>query len=158
MVALIWAMDLHRLIGKNQDLPWYYPEDLQYFKAITLHKTVVMGRSTFDSIIKRNKKPLPNRKNVVLSHLSTVHPDVETIHDLKGYLDYHRDDEIFIIGGKSVFEQSIAFADKLYITIINKVYDGDVFLTEFSLQDFYLVSKTDSGDLSFCVYERKLLK
>jgi dihydrofolate reductase len=155
MVALIWAMDRHRLIGKNQDLPWYYPEDLKYFKAMTLNKTVLMGRSTFDSIMKRNGKPLPHRKNVVLSHQKSVHPDVETIQDIKKYINTHPDEEIFIIGGKSVFEQTIAFADKLYMTVINKSYDGDIFLSEFPMDGFSLVSKTDSNDLSFCIYERK---
>ena len=155
MINLILAWDINRLIGSNQDLPWYYPEDLKYFKAITLNKTVLMGRKTLDSILKRNKKPLPSRKNVVLSHQENVHDDVETIHDLKEYLLTHTHEEIFVIGGKSIFEQSIQYADKLYITEILKSYQGDIYLKEIDLSTFTLVSKTCQDDLCFCIYERK---
>lgn len=155
MISLIWAWDQNRLIGSNQDLPWYYPEDLKYFKAVTLNKTVIMGRKTFDSILKRNKKPLPSRKNVVLSHHESLHEAVETIHDLKEYLETHSQEDIFVIGGKSIFEQSIQFADKLYITEILKAYQGDIYLKDIDLSTFELVSKSCHDDLCFCIYERK---
>jgi len=155
MINLIWAWDVNRLIGANQDLPWYYPDDLKYFKTITLNKTVLMGRATFDSIMKRNKKPLPGRKNVVLSHQDSVHPEVETIHDLEKYFVSHQHEDIFVIGGKSIFEQSLPYADRLYITEILKSYHGDIFLSDFDRHQFSLVSKTCLNELCFCVYERK---
>jgi len=155
MINLIWAWDVNRLIGNNQDLPWYYPEDLKYFKSLTLHKTVVMGRMTFDSIMKRNNKPLPSRKNVVLSHQNSVHDEVETIHDLSKYLKSHHVEDIFVIGGKSIFEQAIEFADRLYITEILKPYQGDIYLKDIDLSPFNLVSKTCQTELCYCIYERK---
>lgn len=155
MINLIWAMDEHRLIGNKGELPWYFPEDLQYFKAKTLNKTVVMGRTTFESIMRRNNKPLPKRKNVVLSHFESVHPEVETIHDLQKYFKSHPDEEIFVIGGKQIFEQSIDFADRLYITYIKGVFEGNVYFEEFDLDQFRLIERSDQGLLSFCIYERK---
>lgn len=155
MVSLIWAWDINRLIGSNQNLPWYYPEDLKYFKSVTLNKTVIMGRATFDSIMSRNNRPLPNRKNVVLSHRDNVHPLVETIHNLESYIMNHQDEDIFVIGGKSVFESSMPFADKLYITEISKAYQGDTYLIDFDHSQFNLISKKCENELCFCVYERK---
>jgi len=155
MISLIWAWDINRLIGSNQDLPWHYPEDLKYFKSLTINKTVIMGRATFDSIIKRNKRPLPNRKNVVLSHQESVHPLVDTIHDIPSYIENHPNEDIFVIGGKSVFELAMPFADKLYITEISRPYQGDTYLNDFDRNLFDLVSKKCENDLCFCIYERK---
>ncbi len=155
MVNLIWAWDINRLIGSNQNLPWYYPEDLKYFKSVTLYKTVIMGRATFDSIMQRNNKPLPNRKNVVLSHRDNIHPSVETIHDLGSYINNHIEEDIFVIGGKSVFESAMPFADRLYITEIPKAYQGDTYLNDFDHNLFVLISKKCVDELCFCVYERK---
>jgi dihydrofolate reductase len=155
MISLIWAMDENQLIGKNQDLPWYYPEDLKYFKALTLNKTIVMGRATYDSIIRRNGKKLPKRHHVVLSHRSVEDSEVEVINDLEKYLDIHHDEDIYIIGGKTVFEKAFPYADRLYITHIHQIYEGDIYLAPIDLNDFNLITKIDQTDLSFCVYERK---
>lgn len=155
MVSLIWAWDVNRLIGSNQDLPWHYPNDLKYFKQMTLNKTVIMGRATFDSILKRNNKTLPHRKNVVLSHQDNIHPDVETIHDLGQYIMSHPNEDIFVIGGKSVFELAMPYATKLYVTEILVPYQGDIYLSDFDRDAFNLVSKKCENDLCFCIYERK---
>lgn len=155
MVSLIWAWDINHLIGANQDLPWHYPNDLKYFKQVTLNKTVIMGRTTFDSILKRNNKPLPHRKNVVLSHRDNIHPDVETIHDIEQYIISHPDEDIFVIGGKSVFELAMPYATKLYVTEILIPYQGDIYLSDFNRDIFNLVSKKCENDLCFCIYERK---
>ena len=154
MVSLIWAWDLHKLIGKNNELPWYYPQDLAYFKSITRGKIVIMGRSTYDSILQRNKKPLPNRLNVVLTHRTILEPGVIAISDLKKYINEHTDENIFVIGGKHVFEQAFPYADRLYITEINCVYEGDVYLDNLTLKNFSLVSSKEDNELRFLVYER----
>ncbi|MDY0317709.1 MAG: dihydrofolate reductase [Candidatus Izemoplasmatales bacterium] len=153
MISMIFAMDPTGLIGKNNDLPWDYPEDLQYFKYITLNKTVLMGVTTFESIVQRLNKPLPNRKSIVASLDNFSYPGVEVINDLIGFLKKPHNEEIFVIGGKTIYEIAFPYADKLYITHIKKVYDGDTYL-DFDLSDFKLVKSDDNEELTFAVYER----
>lgn len=82
MIALVVAMDKNNLIGRNNTLPWSYPEDLKYFKNLTLNKTVLMGRKTFLSIIALLGEPLPKRKSLVItSDVNFSYPGVEVIHD-----------------------------------------------------------------------------
>ena len=150
---MIFAMDPTGLIGKNNDLPWDYPEDLQYFKYITLNKTVLMGVTTFESIVQRLNKPLPNRKSIVASLDNFSYPGVEVINDLIGFLKKPHNEEIFVIGGKTIYEIAFPYADKLYITHIKKVYDGDTYL-DFDLSNFKLVKSDDNEELTFAVYER----
>jgi len=154
MISMIFAMDPTGLIGKNNDLPWNYPEDLQYFKYITLNKTVLMGVTTFESIVSRLNKPLPNRKSIVASLTEFSYPGVQVISDLEAFLKEKHDEEIFVIGGKTIYEIALPYADKLYITHIKKVYEGDTYL-DIDLSDFTLVKSDDNEDLTFAVYERK---
>ncbi|MCF7923862.1 MAG: dihydrofolate reductase [Candidatus Izimaplasma sp.] len=154
MISLILAMDPNGLIGKNNDLPWNYPEDLKYFKRITLNKTVLMGRITFKSILNRLKKPLPNRKNIVITKSDFNYQDVKIINDLDAFLKKERDEEIIVIGGKSIYEQSFKYADKLYITHIKKEYKGDTYI-KIDLSKFKQTIVEENDNLIFAVYERK---
>ncbi|MDD3712323.1 MAG: dihydrofolate reductase [Candidatus Izemoplasmatales bacterium] len=153
MISMIFAIDPTGLIGKNNDLPWNYPEDLQYFKYVTLNKTVLMGVTTFESIVTRLNKPLPNRKSIVASLNDFSYPGVEVISDLIGFLKKPHDEEIFVIGGKTIYELAFPYADRLYITHIKKVYEGDTYL-DLDLSDFKLIKSDDNEDLTFAVYER----
>ena len=154
MINLIVAISKNNIIGKNNSLPWYYPEDLKYFKKITTGKTVVMGRKTFESIINRNNKPLPNRINVVLTRDSGYKFDgAIIINDLNKFLENNKDEDIFIIGGKQIFDESMNYVDRFYITHIDKDYDGDTSLS-IDYSKLNLVSKISEGDLTFAVYER----
>lgn len=153
MISMILAMDPSGLIGKDNDLPWNYPEDLQYFKYITLNKTVLMGVTTFESIVSRLNKPLPNRKSIVASLTEFSYPGVEVISDLEGFLQKTHNEEIFVIGGKTIYEIAFPYADKLYITHIKKLYDGDTYL-DLDLNEFRLIKSDDNEDLNFSVYER----
>lgn len=153
MISMIFAMDPTGLIGKNNDLPWNYPEDLQYFKYITLNKTVLMGVTTFESIVSRLNKPLPNRKSIVASLDNFSYPGVEVINDLISFLKAPHNEEIFVIGGKTIYEIALPYADRLYITHIKKVYEGDTYL-DIDLSNFKLVKSDDNEELTFSVYER----
>lgn len=155
MVNLIVAIGVNNLIGKGNDLPWHYKEDLQYFKEKTLNKTVVMGEVTFYSIFNRNKKLLPNRKMVVATFNKDFHHEgVEVTHDLEKYLKETTED-VFIIGGSQIYKASLPLVDRLYITHVNKEYEGDIYFPVIDYSLFNKISQRDSGDLSFCVYERK---
>ncbi len=153
MISMIFAMDPTGLIGKNNDLPWNYPEDLQYFKYITLNKTVLMGVTTFESIVSRLNKPLPNRKSIVASLDNFSYPGVEVINDLIPFLKAPHNEEIFVIGGKTIYEIALPYADKLYITHVKKVYEGDTYL-DIDLSNFKLIKSDDNEELTFSVYER----
>lgn len=153
MISMIFAIDPTGLIGKNNDLPWNYPEDLQYFKYVTLNKTVLMGVTTFESIVTRLNKPLPNRKSIVASLNDFSYPGVEVISDLIGFLKKPHEEEIFVIGGKTIYELAFPYADRLYITHIKKVYEGDTYL-DLDLSGFKLIKSDDNEELTFAVYER----
>lgn len=155
MISLIVAIAKNNVIGLNNQLPWHYKNDLKYFKEVTTNHKVVMGMKTFQSIIDRNGKILPNRENyVVTRNLKFNYPNVTVINDLKSFLKQNHQDEIFIIGGSQIFDIALDYADRLYITHINKEYDGDVFFPEVNFSEFKLISKRDEDELSFCVYER----
>ena len=155
MINLIVAIGKNNLIGKGNELPWHYKEDLQYFKQTTLNKTVLMGENTFYSIIGMNKKLLPNRKMVVATFDENFKFDgVEVTHDLKKYLQETKED-VFIIGGAQIYKVCLPLCDRLYITHVNKEYDGDVYFPEINYDLYNKISQRDSNDLSFCVYERK---
>lgn len=154
MINLIVAIGKNNLIGIDNTLPWHYKEDLQYFKQTTLNKTVVMGENTFYSIVGRNNKLLPNRKMVVATFNKEFHYDgVEVVNDLVTYLTSTNDD-VFIIGGSQIYKASLKYVDRLYITHINKEYEGNVYFPEIDYNQYKKISQKDSGDLSFCIYER----
>ncbi|MDP2424769.1 MAG: dihydrofolate reductase [bacterium] len=155
MISLIFAIDPFFLIGKGNDLPWDYPEDLKYFKKITLHKTVLMGLETFQSIIMRTGRPLPKRHNVVASLSPFQYEGVEVINDLFSYLSQQRDEEVFVIGGKTIYQLSLPYADYLYITHIEQVHQGDVYFGPLDLSFFELIHEETSPGLRFCKYKRK---
>ncbi len=124
MVAIVVAVAEGNVIGSRNDLPWYLPADLKHFKEITSGHTVVMGRTTFESILKRLGKPLPNRRNVVLTRdpAFTSH-GAEVVHDIEGIRNL--DEDIFIIGGAQVYAATIHLAYRLYVTEVHARIDGD---------------------------------
>ena len=155
MINLIVAIGKNNLIGKDNTLPWHYKEDLKYFKDTTMNKTVLMGENTFWSIVSRSGKLLPNRKMVVCTlDKSFKYDGVEVVNDLISYLKTVKED-IFVIGGSQIYKLSLPYVDRLYITHVNKEYDGNVYFPEINYDLYNKISQHDSGDLSFCVYERK---
>jgi dihydrofolate reductase len=154
MISMIFAIDPNKLLGKGNDLPWNYPADLKYFKEMTLNKTVLMGLETFQSILMRTGKPLPKRKSVVASLTPFAYDGVTVIDDLFAYLKQPHEEEIFVIGGKTIYQLTLPYAERLYITHIAKVYQGDVYLDQLDLTPFRLISERVEGELRFCVYER----
>ena len=121
-LVIIAALSKNRVIGKNGKLPWHIPEDLKRFKLLTTGHTVLMGRKTFESL----GKPLPNRRNVVLT--STELPNVETYPILAHALQaLEKEKTVFVIGGGEIFAQLIEHVDEMYLTIVEKEYEGDTF-------------------------------
>ncbi len=122
--SIIVATDNNNAIGKENKLPWHLPADLKYFKGLTTNHCIIMGRKTYDSI----GKPLPNRVNIVLSQDANYKNDQVVVRNsLEGALDYckrWKQQEVFIIGGAQVYEQSLTIADNIYITKVNTTVEG----------------------------------
>lgn len=156
MVNLIVAIGKDNLIGKGNLLPWHYKEDMKYFKEMTMGKKVIMGELTFQSIISYINKPLPGRTNVIATLTDYTYPGVEVTNDIISFLqNFPKEEEIFIIGGKVIYDLTLDLADRLYITHVNKEYEGDVYFKDIDYSNYNVISKKESGDLTFAVYERK---
>ena len=158
MINIIVAIGVNNLIGKDNDLPWNYKEDLKYFKDVTMNKTVLMGEQTFYSIVSRIGKPLPKRNSIVATFdMKFNYEGVTVIHDLVKFLKENQDNEedIFIIGGKQIYNISLPYANKLYITHVLKEYEGNVFFPEIHYENYDKEIVRRSEDLEFCVYTRK---
>jgi len=126
-VTLIAALGPDGLIGKDGELPWRLPADLRRFKAITTGHAVIMGRKTYESI----GRPLPNRRNVVLSRDPAFAPDgVDVARSLDEALtltDDGSDAAVFVIGGAAVYAEALPRADRLELTHVDGLFEGDVY-------------------------------
>lgn len=161
-VSLIVAMAKNRVIGVENDLPWHLPEDLRRFKALTIGKPVIMGRKTFQSIVARLKRPLPDRPNVVISYNGYSYPGVDVFTDLETAITEmrheHPDKELMIIGGASIYEQAIDIVDRMYLTLIDTHVRGDAWFPEWKPEDWHeLERQSFTGVLpyEFVTLERK---
>lgn len=125
-LGLIWAEDTNRAIGLNGSIPWNLPEDLAHFREVTLGHAVVMGRRTWDSLPPW-ARPLTGRRNIVITRQSDWKADgAEAAHTVEDALEMAgRGDDVWVIGGAQILEQTIGRADLLEITQIRGRYDGD---------------------------------
>ena len=152
IISIIVAMDEQGVIGVNGGLPWRLSDDLKHFKKITMGHPIVMGRKTYDSI----GHPLPGRENIILTRQTDYHPEGTTIiHNLKEIIGEHEtknteqrtkntEPETFIIGGSQIFKQALPLANKIYLTLIHKNFEGDTFFPEFDLEkDFQIIEKSE---------------
>jgi len=136
MINMIWAMDKNNLIGKNNKLPWRHKEDLKFFWETVSNKTVLMGHNTYLSLKAYfPHKQLPFEKIYVASLFKYNYEDATQVWNLIPFIkDYQG--ELFILGGKSIYEQAFDYADKLYISIIDGIYHGDTYLKAFDYSQF----------------------
>lgn len=156
MISMIWAMDENWLIGKDNLLPWHYPKDLAYFKKQTKDSAVLMGEMTYQSLKTYYvKKPLPFKKVYIANNLEDkVYSDGIHVKDLFHFLETTEED-IMIIGGKTIYQLSLPYAQRLYITYVLGTHQGNVYFPKFDLSAFKLIDQTIEDGLIFAVYERK---
>ena len=161
---MIVAHAHHRVIGKNNDMPWHLPADLAYFKKTTLGKPIIMGRKTYQSI----GRPLPGRKNIVISRDVNFQAEgVEIVNSVDAALTLVADvEEVMVIGGGAIYQHCLAKAQRLYITHIDADIEGDTFFPEYNLNEWRKVSsqlfsadeisadENNAYSLEFAVYER----
>ena len=141
IVALVVAMAENRVIGRGGKLPWHLPRDLQHFKRLTLDHTVIMGRKTFEEI----RQPLANRRNVVISRDPGFQPRGVTVVPLldEALALGATEDEVFVIGGGEIFRLALPRADRLYLTLVHAVVEGDTFFPPFDLAAWALEDEED---------------
>lgn len=165
-VAMVAALSRNRVIGVGNQLPWYLPEDLKFFKRITLGKPLVMGRKTFESI----GRPLPGRLNIVVTRDTTFqHDGVRVCHDLAGALELADQqatidgaEEIAVIGGGEIFTQAMPSASRLYLTEVDVDIAGDAYFPELAAEQWQEVQRVvgeESGGqrpaYAFAAYRRR---
>jgi len=153
MINIIAAMAKNRVIGCDNKLPWHIHEDLQNFKRLTSGNVVIMGRKTFESI----GKALPNRVNIVISSSMPQKEGIivcKTVEEALQKAESY-DKEIFIIGGATVYQQTIPLADRMYLSYVKGDYHGDAFFPEFDESKWKIAEKTDFPEFELVVYVKK---
>lgn len=162
MINIIVAVSENNVIGKKGEIPWHLPADLKHFKEVTTGHPVIMGRVTFESILKHLGKPLPNRRNIVVSSQAFPEHDVEVVQDLTEAKTLAGGTDIFVIGGSRLYNEALPIAERLYITRVHATIDGDTMFPEFNKEEWVLVaeekhSKDENNpfDYTFETYERR---
>jgi len=161
MISIIVAVSEDWGIGKDNELLWHISEDLKRFKRLTSGKTVIMGKKTWESLPKR---PLPGRKNIVLTDKADeLIENSVTAYSLEDALGKcEKSEEIFIIGGGSIYRQFMPIADRLYITHVHKKAPADIYFNEIDLNIWEITEKEEfktdgenSIPYTYTIYERK---
>lgn len=161
IISLIVIADEKNGIGKNNGLLCHLPADLRYFKQTTTGHHIVMGRRTFEAV----GRPLPNRVNMVI----TRDPELElegcvmcqSLDEAVNIAEIHKETELFITGGGSIYEQAMQLADKIYLTRIHAVLDADTYFPQLpegqwtlASSEFHVKDEKNIYDYSFMVYNR----
>lgn len=165
IISLIAAVSKNKVIGKDNDLPWNLPDDMKYFMQTTSRHHVIMGRKNYESIPEKFR-PLPNRTNIVVTHQRDYDaPGCTVVHSIESALAVARegnDDEIFIIGGAAIFSQSLSFTQRMYLTEIHAIVEGDILFPEYDPSDWTEISRKHhpaderhAYPFDFVIYERK---
>ena len=150
------------VLGAAGALPWHLPTDMKHFKELTTGHTIIMGRRTFETL----RRPLPNRRNVVVTRNRAYQASgAFVVHDLDEALSLaSQDDEVFVVGGGEIYEQAIPRADRLHLTLVHAVLEGDTFFPKFTEADWVLsediyneADEEHSHPFSFRLYERRTL-
>ena len=140
MLSIIVAIAKNYAIGKDNKLLWHLPEDLKRFKELTIGHTIIMGSRTFESL----GRVLPNRKHIVLTDKEEIcdSDQVEFIYSMDDIKKYQEtEEENFVIGGASMYKQLMPYCNKMYVTEIDKEFDGDVYFPEIDKEEWQEVSR-----------------
>ncbi|MDI9819372.1 MULTISPECIES: dihydrofolate reductase [unclassified Legionella] len=159
IISLIAAIDENYGIGKDNRLLCHLPADLQHFKTITMGKPIIMGRKTFNSI----GKPLPGRLNIVLSRQERKLEGVKLVSSLAEILTLTADvPEVMVIGGATLYEQTLSLASRIYLTLIHHQFEADVFFPKldkdiWSCKEAIFRPRDEKNkfDMTFCRYEKE---
>lgn len=164
--SLIVALSQNHVIGRNNKLPWYLPNDLKYFKQVTMGMPIVMGRKTYESI----GKPLPGRTNIIVTRNQEWSADgVRTVHSLEeafalaeSIAEIDGRSELMIIGGDQIYKAALPLVDRMYLTEVHAHVEGDAYFPTFDKDEWNIVGcenfdavDPNPYDYSFVVLDRK---
>jgi len=141
-VSIFWAMAENRAIGIDNRLPWHLPEDMRWFRRHTLGKTIVMGRTTYQSF---GSKALPDRHNIILSrdHQFSA-SDATVLSSLDQALKLSSNgEEIMVIGGADIYRQCLPLASRLYLTLVHTQISGDAYFPEVDWREWEKLEQLD---------------
>lgn len=149
-------MTPERIIGNENRIPWYLPEDLKNFQRLTLNNTVIIGRKTYDSLPEKYR-PLLKRNNVVVSRNMVEKEGILVCRSLEEAIEKAKsfEKEIFIIGGSSIYQQAIPIADRMYLTRVKNNYPGDSYFPKFEENDWIIEENIDYPLFSFMTLRKK---
>jgi len=165
-ISIIVSMSRNRVIGKGNRLLWRIKADLVRLKNLTLGRTVILGRKTYESMAgyyDRSGRPMPGKMYIVLTHnkqYRPARPNAVAAYSPEEALNISRqekEEEVFVIGGQQVFEQTLPLAKKLYLTIVDKDFEGDVFFpdySDFSKEIFREEGESDGLKFTFLELEK----
>jgi dihydrofolate reductase len=140
IVTAVAAISENHVIGKDNQLLWYLPNDLKHFKNITTGHTVIMGRKTFDSV----GKPLPRRRNIIITRQAITIQGCEVVNSIEAALALCQgEEEVFIVGGAEIYRLAMHLTDRIYLTIVHKYFEGDSFFPEIDEHVWRQVSRED---------------
>jgi dihydrofolate reductase len=141
IISAIAAMSSNRVIGRDGDLPWHLPRDMKFFKNTTIGHHVIMGRANFASM---NYTPLRNRVNIVLTRdpffITSSAIVMHSIEEALAFAHEAGETEAFIIGGGQIYQQSLPFVEKIYLTEVIKEVPGDTYFPELDMNEWVLAS------------------
>ncbi len=156
-ISIVSAMTNNRIIGSNNTLPWRIPEELQYFKEVTMGKPMIMGRKTFASI---GNKPLPGRQAIVLTNKDLQKQNntyfVNSVEDALQIAQDVGTEEVMVAGGAMVYQQFLPIANKMYLSIIKNDYEGDTLFPEYNEDDWVTIKTTEYQEFTTYIFERNV--
>ena len=160
MISIIVAIAQNGTIGDKNALLWHIKEDMRFFRTTTSGHPVIMGRKTFESL---GSKPLPKRKNIVITRSDVEFEGAFVAHSLEEAIAMADDDaEVFIMGGAQIYAQALDIANRMYITRVERDYEGDTSFPEVDYSKWKLVAEEryERGEdydspFSFLTYDRK---
>jgi len=165
-ISMIVAMAENQVIGRDNKLPWYLPNDLKYFKQVTMGKPILMGRKTYESI----GKPLPGRTNIVMTRsadwsaegVKVVHSIAEALKLATAIAEIDGQEELMVIGGDQIYRAALAQSDRLYLTEVHAQVEGDAEFPSIDRADWVEISREKFAaqgpnpyDYSFVVLDKR---
>ncbi len=164
IVSHVAAMAKNRVIGVKNGLPWHIPEDLKFFRQKTLNRIIIMGRKTFEAV---GAKPMAKRMNLIVTRQKNFKAEgVKVFNSCEAALEFAKNeiqktnewgDEIMVCGGEEIYRQTLPYTDRIYLTVIDKNFEGDAKFPEFDTQVFKLIDdqkRTGPIPFSFQIYEK----
>lgn len=143
MIVFIYAQDKHGGIGYQNQLPWHLPNDLKFFKDITMGHTMVMGRKTFEAM---DQRLLPGRETIVISRNPQYGQDIEgltVLTSIEPVIQLAKEQDVYVIGGSQIFDMFCPYAEKIYRTMIDGDFQTDTYMKNLNLKEWDMIEEIE---------------